>query len=114
MSEPLFVRPGWAFTVSARVSRERHCYIRRLSNSFPASERLFLINPTMDGDSDSWHRPSWGVYLGWHSLVGDHAARLNQPNPLSYRDATKGQSPLLVVSILLHNLRLRDGVPVDY
>ena len=25
-----------------------------------ASERLFLINPMMDGDSDSWHRPSWG------------------------------------------------------
>ena len=25
-----------------------------------ASERLFLINPTMDGDSASWHRPSWG------------------------------------------------------
>ena len=24
------------------------------------SERLFLINPTMGGDSDSWHRPSWG------------------------------------------------------
>ena len=25
-----------------------------------ASERLFFINSMMDGDSDSWHRPSWG------------------------------------------------------
>ena len=25
-----------------------------------ASERLFLINPTMGGNSDCWCRPSWG------------------------------------------------------
>ena len=27
---------------------------------FVASKRLFLNNPTMVEDSDSWHRPSWG------------------------------------------------------
>ncbi len=30
-----------------------------LLSEFVASERLFLINPTMDGDSFCWHRPSW-------------------------------------------------------
>ena len=40
-----------------------------------ASERLFLINPMMDGDSDSWHRPSWGpqsVRNAWSETMSLH------------------------------------------
>ena len=46
-----------------------------LLSEFVASERLFLINPTMDGDSFSWHRPSWGIRER-QCLVGDHVAVL--------------------------------------
>ena len=41
------------------------------SNEFDASERLFLINPTMAEWRDASRQPSWGVAM-YDSLVEDH------------------------------------------
>ena len=58
------------------VTHQNHTKHILYLSEFTASERLFLINPTMGGDIFRWHRPSWGVYLAQHSLVGDHVSVL--------------------------------------
>ena len=52
---------------------------------------MFLINPTMDDDSGSWHRPSWGKGGVQYSLVGDHVAVLI--NPTMDGDSTSWHRP---------------------